>query len=211
MEEKAKIKIKKTALTPHIFLLEFPTQLELASTFLRFQEHYESPKFRGEIFTLEEYKDWYTELHGEFSYYTDWSGFNIPSYVLEPFFEGEFDPLSEEEKQFLEIFKGEKEPFYIIGIFGELDEDRKRSLLKHEVAHGLFYTEPEYKKAVQEILSEYDLNELKNWMRSTGGYHEEVLEDETHAYSLTGSRKMTVTIPYGLKEKLETVFNKYYK
>ncbi len=38
---------------PQIFLLSFPTQEYLAKTFLRFQEHYESPEFRGKIFSLE--------------------------------------------------------------------------------------------------------------------------------------------------------------
>ncbi|MEK7106247.1 MAG: ABC transporter ATP-binding protein, partial [Patescibacteria group bacterium] len=68
-----------------IYLVEAPTQYALASTFLRFQEHYESPKFRGQFFSLEEFMDWYAEEYGNFTYYKDWTGFNIPSYILKSF------------------------------------------------------------------------------------------------------------------------------
>jgi len=103
------LKIAKTNIRENIFLLDFETQEELTSTFLRFQEFYESPEFQGKIFTLQEYKAWYTKLKGKFSYYTDWGGFNIPSRILESFYKGKFDPLSEAEKQFLDMFKLRKE------------------------------------------------------------------------------------------------------
>lgn len=70
---------------PHIFHVNFSSQEELASTFLRFQEHFESPSFKGKIFSLDDYKRWYIkhspngQKTGEFTYYSDWSGFNIPS------------------------------------------------------------------------------------------------------------------------------------
>ena len=54
-----------------IFHLKFNSQQELAETFLRFQEHYESPKYRGKVFTLGEFRKWYTDVHGSFSYYQD--------------------------------------------------------------------------------------------------------------------------------------------
>ena len=45
----------------NIIFLEADTQYELASTFMRLQEHYESPKFRGKKVDLEEYMDWYAK------------------------------------------------------------------------------------------------------------------------------------------------------
>ena len=95
-------------LTPHIHLLSFDTQHDLTSTFLRFQEHYESPRFKGEVFTLDEFQDWYIKNSpngietGKFTYHTDWNGFNIPSHILKPFYEGKFDPLSFDEQAILE-------------------------------------------------------------------------------------------------------------
>lgn len=44
-----KIKI----ISPKIILMLFPSVRQVAKTMLRFAEHYESPKFRGKIFTLE--------------------------------------------------------------------------------------------------------------------------------------------------------------
>ena len=52
-----------------LILVRAEHQYTLASAFLRFQEHYESPKFRGEIFSLEEFMDWYAVEVGNFTYY----------------------------------------------------------------------------------------------------------------------------------------------
>ena len=86
-----------------IYLIQAATGYQLASTFLRFQEHYGSPRFRGRRFTLEEYMDWYAAEYGGFTYFDDWEGFNIPSWVLSPFRNGEFDPLLRKEKKLLDV------------------------------------------------------------------------------------------------------------
>jgi hypothetical protein len=116
-EEMSTIKIAKSRIAKCIYLLRFKTQYELAATFLRVQEHYESPRFHGHIFSLEQYMDWYAKRYGNFTYYEDWSGFNVPSTALQPFYEGKFDPLAEKEKQFLRLFKDLRERFYVIGIY----------------------------------------------------------------------------------------------
>ncbi len=203
------MKINKKAVAENIFLLEFETREELASTFLRFQEFYESPEFKGKIFTLDEYKKWYASERGSFSYYTDWSGFNIPSDILIPFEEGKFDPLSEQEKQFLSLFEGLEHPYYIIGVSG--DPERAARVINHEVAHGLFYTNMEYKKRVLEVLARYDLLEIKNWIRSLGGYHESVMDDEAHAYTLVGGEEAILGSLKDMKGELEAIFSEFYK
>lgn len=164
---------------------------ELAATFLRFQEHYESPEFRGKIFTLEEYRRWYVahsprgQATGEFTYEEDWTGFNIPSEILEPFYEGKFDPLSERERMFLQLFaERRKRLFYVIGTSSEADI----RTLKHEVAHGLFYTRPEYRQEVLSILSGISSetrSKIQECFVRSGGYHPSVFTDETHAYLLS--------------------------
>lgn len=177
---------------PSIFHLHFPTRFLLTSTFLRFQEHYESPEFRGKIFTLEEYKKWYIsnspkgKESGEFTYYQDWSGFNIPGTVLEPFFEGKFNPLTEQEQKILDTFRHLRgKAFYIIGTFGNrvpIDT------LNHEIAHGFFSTNPHYKVEALQIthtLAPESRQALIVYLKSRGGYHESVFEDEIHAYLLT--------------------------
>ena len=205
-------------ITKNIFHLKFSTQSELASTFLRFQEYYESPKFKGGVFTLEEYKKWYIanstqgKKTGKFTYYQDWTGFNIPSKVLKPFYQGQFDPLSDKEKGLLELFKDKKdEKFYIIGTFG------KSSALKHEIAHGLFYTNESYKNEVLKILEEISKKtkeKINNMLRDTGGYHQSVLTDELHAFVLCKNKKLKEKKIYtkaldDVSERLNKIFKKY--
>jgi len=175
-----------TEIIDNIFHLNFPTQFQLASTFLRFQEHYESPEFRGKIFTLDEFKRWYTansekgKETGNFTYYEDWTGFNVPSYTLEPFYDESFNPLSDQEKMFLDLFANRKcAKFYVIGTFGGGME-----ALGHEIAHGLFYTNKDYREQVLHILGKINSDEIKiihSYLLKIG-YCEEVLDDETQAY-----------------------------
>jgi hypothetical protein len=207
--------ITQTKITTGINLLRFNTQRDLASTFLRFQEHYESPRFRGKVFTLEEYKEWYTQNSpegrktGEFTYYDDWDGFNIPSYVLTPFYQGKFDPLSRKEKTLLELLEEESKKFYVIGVFGE--PKRAEVTLKHEIGHGLFYTSPSYKEEVLRLTKQFDLRKLKRELQSTAGYHPDVMEDEIHAYGLSCSNPENRLVPRELRVLLNQVYQRYIK
>jgi hypothetical protein len=209
------MRIEHQTLTDRIHLLIFDTQRDVTSTFLRFQEHYESPEFRGKTFSLDEFKKWYVpnspkgRKTGEFTYHTDWNGFNIPSYVLKPFYSGKFNPLTEQERKFLEIFKDEPEPFYIIGVHRATK--KLSSLLKHEIAHGLFYTDENYRSEVLGVLSHFDVEPIKVELRSKAGYHEQVLEDECQAYSIASLKKLKTSIPKELSNNLRMIYRKYLK
>lgn len=207
------MEIEHSLVAENIHVLTFETQRDVASTFLRFQEHYESPRFRGEIFSLEEFMLWYIQTSskgmasGKFTYYTDWNGFNIPSYVLKPFYEGKFNPLSEQEEMLLRIFKDEIEPFYIIGIHKALEHVDQ--LLTHEIAHGLFSVNKQYREDVLRVLSQFDLEALKKELRSKAGYHEEVLNDEIHAYSIDAQSNLETPIPKVLSLELRKLYESY--
>jgi len=209
------MKIEHTKITDRIHLLLFNTQKDVTSTFLRFQEHYESPKFRGKIFSLEEFKRWYIKNSpsgkekGKFTYYTDWNGFNIPSNMLRPFYEGKFYPLSEKERRLLELFKNEQEPYYIIG--AHKATRNLNELLQHEVAHGLFYTDKNYRCEILEVLKMFDVKRIKEELRSTAGYHEQVLDDEVHAYSISSGKKLKTSIPSKLSSSLRKIHRTYIK
>ena len=199
-------------ITDRIYHVNVPTQEELASTFLRFQEFYESPKFRGKIFSLEEYARWYAAETGAFTYCSDWCGFNIPSHVLQPFYEGKFDPLSDREKALLEFFRGVQGSFYIIGTYGTANAET----LKHEIAHGLYYTVPEYRRQVDEALAGVDTELIRNNLRKTSGYSEDVMQDEVHAYLLVDYRNLREQGLVGWRQwlvswKLERIFNRHFK
>jgi len=197
-----------------ILLLNFEDCTELCSTFLRFQEYYESPKFAGKYFTLDEFKEWYQDGEEEFTYYSDWSGFNIPSWVLDPFYEGEFSPLSAEENWFLSLFQDKdryREKFYIIGTFGK----DGGSALKHETAHGLFYVNPSYKEEVQEALkglSKKTVMDIKKIL--SVDYHDNSLEDEIHAYTMEELECLDVEVTEKVEQvsaKLCEIYDRYWK
>ena len=192
----------KIKIADRIYLVRFPTQYQLASTFLRVQEHYESSRFRNRIFTLEAYMDWYAAKFGAFTYFEDWSGFNVPSIALEPFKKGRFNPLLKKEHRLLRLFRNERHPFYIIGVAS--DEN-----LKHELAHALFFTRPEYKRAVLAAMRGYDTSALA---RSLGrmGYHRHVLPDEVHAYLVAPSGSLGRTKALApLRRALQAIYRQH--
>ncbi|MEK7603493.1 MAG: ABC transporter ATP-binding protein [Patescibacteria group bacterium] len=166
-----------------IFLVEAASQYLLASTFLRFSEFSENIFFRDKLFTLEEFADWYADKFGKFSYYEDWTGFNIPSRILEPFLRGDFDPLNRKERRFLDIWNCVPKPFYIIGVqAGKID----LPTLKHEIIHGLFNTNHEYKSIVEKELADMNCNNIHAALENAT-YHKSVWIDETNAYAICGA------------------------
>ena len=160
----SKIRIAKSKLADGIYLLRFKSQYELAATFLRVQEHYESPRFHGRVFSLEQFMDWYAKRYGNFTYYEDWAGFNVPSTALQPFYDGRFDPLSEKEKELLRLFKDLKERYYVIGI---CESDAKDSLT-HELAHALYFTDASYRREVQRAIRAYKTTKLAKQIADLG-------------------------------------------
>jgi len=197
--------LQKTDIGEGIFVLRFATQYELAASFLRVQEHYESTRFRNRVFTLEEYKEWYATKFGAFTYYQDWSGFNVPSSAFAPFYAGRFDPLRRREQRLLRLFRREREPFYVIGISSDAD-------LKHEIAHALFYMRPDYRDAVKTAMSAYDTSRVRKRLASLG-YHRHVLIDEVHAYLVApgGSFSAAREGLAPLQRTLRALFTRYVR
>ena len=205
--------LKRQEVGKNIYLLKFGSQKELTSSFLRIQENYESPKFRNKIFTLAEFKKWNPASLGKtkFTYYSDWNGFNVPSYVIERFREGNFNPLSSKEKAILEALDGLDGEFYVIAIHGQ----KTTRTLRHEMIHGLFYTNPSYREKVENLILEYQVSELKHALRKMG-YCSEVLVDEINAYLAEGTTGVSlggrVNKPDDYKElqqKLMALLKKY--
>ena len=170
--------LSRRRIADDVHVVRFDSQYALASTFLRIQEHYESSHFRGRVFSLEEYMDWYAARFGAFTYYEDWSGFNVPSTAIEPFYSGRFNPLLRKEQQLLRLFDQAKAPFYVIGLYQDAE-------LTHELAHALFYLRPAYRQAVRAAMRGYDTAAIARHLASLG-YHRRVLEDEVHAYLVSG-------------------------
>jgi len=211
------VSFTKTEILPKIYHLHFQDQHELAATFLRFQEYYESPAFKGKIFTVEEFAQWYKTSRGvdKFTYLDDWDGFNIPSYTLEPFYQNKFSPLTICEQQLLNAFSKEFKclnKFYVIGTAVE-DPTKIKSTLKHEVVHAIFYLYPQYRKAVLRILEPINWENFEQILLEKG-YSQEVVMDEIHACILANDVQLNFQEPrIGelIIKRLADVFNSYLK
>jgi hypothetical protein len=182
-------------------LIQTYSQRSLCDMFLRFQEYYESPKFKGQIFTIGQIKNWYSIQYGADTYNRDWGGFNFPSTILDPFKQGLFDPLTNEEKVFLSLFKYRNDNFYIIGANDE-------STISHELSHALYWYSKQYKSQVDKICETFskELLKSKKYLISKG-YHKSVVNDEIQAYLNDHDDNY---LKSNTQNKIISIFNKAY-
>lgn len=228
------IKYKIKEVKPRIFLAEFEDQYDMCMTFLRYQETYESPnsKFRNKDFNILEFMRWYSKKYGEgnFTYTTDWGGFNFPSEIYYKTYPGDEDhhniydytmddivvkvvkQLYQKYNQNSKItdynFHSIEYEFYLIGAL-----KGNKKTIDHEVAHGLYYTNKEYKKEMVKLVKQLKPSLKKKFYAHLKkiGYTEQVFVDECQAYFSTG-----IPENFGLKLKDENkpfieVFKKYNK
>lgn len=202
----------------------------LASAMVRIQEHYESqmPEIRGKIFTLGQLRAAGTtrKRPGVYTYEggnhhdTDWSGYNWPSYALDPFIRGLFDPLTSYEQDIVNALRCKQGKYYVIGTYGE---DDPSDTVDHEICHALYYVNSAYRGAVDVALHKYkkQLEPLKKCLLSWG-YCEEVLDDECHAYMSADYdwffenkkkdvEKFGIKVDKKLHERLREIKKKHWK
>jgi hypothetical protein len=175
-----------TEITPKIIQVHFPVRALACAVMLRFQEHYESPFFRGKTFTRGEFRAWYPSNSSpvnEFSYYFDWSGFNFPSKTLEAFTSGGFRSLHSGERALLGLLKPyqARGDFYVIGTSGDASVARNRDTIDHEIRHGLFSTDKIYRRESLRIIKGANLSPIRRFLKDSG-YHPSVFRDEYQAY-----------------------------
>jgi hypothetical protein len=180
----------------NIIHLHAESQYELCRTFLRPQEFYEGEfkEVKGNVFTLEEYMDLYAEKHGNFTYLSDWGGFNIPSNVYEEFLSRFV--LCQKERRMANLVNSHKPKgrYYIIGTYGE------GSALDHELAHAKYYLNDRYRDHVDYLTNNLPYSAflaIKNYLLDTG-YCEDVIYDEIQAYIGTSSKAYLDKIYSGL-------------
>jgi hypothetical protein len=202
--------MKLKEIKPNTYVVDFETREELLKSFIRFQEYYESPEFKDKVFTVKEYSEWYMKTEGKetFTYYSDWSGCNVPSYVFDFFRSGKMNPLSEQEQNLLDMLPTSGK-FYVIGTF----DGGAEGVIEHELCHSLFYSDENYKNESLELLSKYkdELSEVKSWILNMG-YHESVLLDEVQAYVSASTDDLIekkVNYPKELHNELKTLLSKY--
>lgn len=177
-------------LQPGVFYLLFKDRIELAKTMLRFQEHFESPMYRGKVFSKKEFEAWYRQKkNGKFDYYDFWGdGFNIPSHVLNAFYSGEFKNLTAKEKLILNAFRNRRHTkFYVIATA----KNSETKTFEHEIAHALYYLNPEYRAEIEQVLNSIDIRPVEKFLKEFyGDYHDSVLRDEAHAWLMNNSEDL---------------------
>jgi hypothetical protein len=208
------MKLKK--LNDRVFLFTAETRKELTLSFFRVQEYYESPlkglnrqKFNTFDFLNESMDD-----DGKIDYFSYWCGFNIPGNIFNDWRNNQdvehVTPL--ELKMFEQL--GESgvnydEPFYIIGSLEGVSD-----IIKHEIAHALYFTNVEYNKEMFELtveLKNYHNSEYVNLQQKLleMGYCEEVLDDEIQAY-LSSEKKRYLLREFALDfAKISKIIKKY--
>jgi len=122
--------------------------------------------------------------------------------------------LSEEEKTLLDLVdKLKNEDYYIISSL-ENDYDN----FKHEVSHGLFYLNKNYKREVKNELSQINENDywrMWDFLKQTKLIHKKIMDDEMHAHLLTNYSSFVDEdgqLLKGLEKyvfRFEKIFSKY--
>ena len=192
--------IKAKIVLPHVYLLSYPTQYELCMSFVRMQEFYESPKFRGKYFTLETYIDYWSKDHGgSFTYPSVWNGFNVPGVVIRQWrdiCEKNQDVMRDRERDILycinelmledglrSVDGPDIDKIYVIGAHSKSKDIS--GVIDHESAHAFYRLYPEYKRSCDKILKKVSPEEMSDMKKTlvTMGYNKKVLSDEIQAYS----------------------------
>ena len=212
---------------PNVYVITYDTQYDLCMSFVRMQEFYESPKFRNKYFTLEEFMDYWSieQGNGSFDYPARWSGFNLPSKVIDKWvnlYAGSDNVMSirDRECEILETIDTlgweeavDEEPpskYYVIGVNEGKSEEVRKNVIEHECAHALYYLCPAYKKECNGLIGEMEdarkdkaLDKL-----SKMGYGKNVFKDEMQAYFSTEEQISALKGLSGIKEFAQNL-NKY--
>ena len=212
------MKIKE--IYPGLYHIKFKSQYLMAMTFLRVQEYYESEwaEIRGTYFPLEDYMDLYAKQNGNFTYPLDWDGFNIPGEVYNKWAKlfWQYPNMMAKEidlyNKLLPIIN-KKSKFYLIS-------SRDKKCLKHEIAHGFYYLNSKYKRAINKLLNPRTkfYRDFKKKLLSMG-YCKNVIKDEIQAYCVDENFKDLVDSKniednkknQKIVDKIKKIYNKHTK
>lgn len=183
---------------PNIFCVLIDNDYDRAMLFCRYQEFYESPykKFRGKYFTWAQYMKFYKDVWKKdtFTYPIDWSGYNIPSVVIEKGLdvfhkETEYDEIMSDIYYYCENyplrFNKPRTDWYLIGA-----SSKDLKTLDHEIAHGFYSSNKEYKMRMLYQLSlipKRTMDKIDKKLIKMGYVNDrKILDDEAQAFLSTG-------------------------
>ena len=204
-------------IVPRIYCATVDDDYDRAMLFCRYQEFYESPykKFRNKPFTWMQYMKHYKDAWKKrvFTYPDDWSGYNIPGNVVEKandvfYKQTEYDHVMNDIYFYCAIDSQNKNDgircdWYLIGA-----SSKDKGTLNHEIAHGLYFTNKEYKKKVTELINNIKpihYEKLKKKLIKMGYVDDKkIIDDEIHAFMSTG-------LYNGMNTKELKVYEKEFK
>lgn len=184
---------------PFIYCAEIDDDYDRAMLFCRYQEFYESPykKFRGKPFTWMEYMRFYKDAWKKrvFTYPDDWAGYNIPCNILQQAHhifckDTEYDTIMNDIYWYCATDSknknnGTRHDWYLIGA-----NSKDKGTTNHEIAHGLYFTNREYKKNVTYLIKNIKLphyTKLKKILMKMGYVGDKkIIDDEIQAFMSTG-------------------------
>lgn len=199
---------------PQIFAASIKDNYQRTMLFCRYQEFYESPyeEIRGNFFTWEKFMMVYRNRWKKkvFTYPEDWSGFNIPSNVVEKAMtkfskdKGPYDDIMSDIWYYCENYplryNKPRTKWYLIGA-----DSFNSSTMNHEIAHGLYYTSKQYKINCDNLISNikpahYD--KLRKKIIKMGYIDDKkIIDDEIQAFMSTGLYNGLDTIELSRYEK----------
>ena len=206
---------------PRIYCVTVDDDYDRAMLFCRYQEFYESPykKFRGKPFTWMEYMRFYKTAWKKrtFTYPDDWSGYNIPSNIMQRanhIFckDTEYDEIMNDIYFYCAIDSQNKNDgtrcdWYLIGA-----SSKDLKTLDHEIAHGLYFTNKEYKTRMLYQLSlipKKTMDKIDKKLIKMGYVNDrKILDDEAQAFLSTG---LYNSLDIKEIEKYEKPFIKIFK
>jgi hypothetical protein len=209
-----KIKYKLKEVSKDIYLCTINDSYDLAMTFCRVQEFYESPleEFRGKKFNMFELMKRYAlkNENGVFCYPVQWAGFNIPGSVVADMFTQGIDDFNVYDNIIYAIHnKIKKKNYYLIA-----SKEKDTKTIEHELCHAYYFLDKNYQEAMNKLvdgLPDKIFKSLKKTLKNMG-YCEDVLKDEIQAYMSTGIKDvLDIKISKKYTKPFKQFFKKYKK
>jgi len=204
-------------LADSIYWAEFEDPYNMNMSFFRFQEFYESPlaDVKGLNVSYLDMMEKYSKNSekGSFTYASDWGGFNLPSSMIDKVLSNGIKDHNRYDYVILSIHSmirsDTDKPYYLLGSARGADI----GYIKHEIAHGLYYTVPKYKAAMLANLNRVDESLLDRVYQEifTSDYAVDVLEDEAQAYLSTGDESIESFVDKAVLSPFKDTYKKYYK
>jgi len=183
-------RVKVTEIIEGLYHLEFPNLYLMNATLIRFQEYYESPKFKGKAFDLEDFMDWYADREGKFDYFETIEGMNFPIQMMDDMGKTVDCPFERKEGLVWDYF--ENDSIYEDGYIIATAKTSMMGAKAHEIAHGMYYLIPAYRREITKAMNRTLIykSAVKTLQKalSPNCYHRSMYKDECHAHLIDGIR-----------------------